>query len=1388
MAAETRSNRLAALLRRPMVRRIAWAVGALISVLAAIVVVIRVLAMTEPGRGFVERRIEAAAPAGQTIAIDGLDGDLLGGFELARVTVSDAEGVWLTAESVKADWRPWSLTGGALRVASLSADRIAVDRRPVIPEAPASEGGGGSPIRAGALDELVLDRIELAEGVAGREAVFSLEGRGAFEGATGLLDLALTPEAGEGDRLDVELDWGRRSPLAGRAVLSGPAGGLFASLAGLADDQRIDAVLTGDGDFDRWAAVADVRIDGEQIIDGEADRERDEATLRLDLSLAGHPVLADLKDRLGGEVAVTARLDLENPAAAPLQLEAVAEAVTVSFDGPLDLEDLGLAADASVKIESGAPMRLSGFDGGSVERVVLEGQLSPQDRGGVIFVGDLALRNARFEAWRAAAGGGDFAIIYDQDDVRVDLELESERVRGPAGLAADIAGDHPSVDVAIRYPLDGGALRINESRVSGAGGSATAQGRVDLETGLAELEGEVRLRGRIVELGEASRLRGRWRVDQASSQETLFGFDGALSRYEQPEALRPWLGETVELTLAGALRGGDTLVERAEATSGALRFNAAGRIAANGDLALTAGLDAGPGPVGPLAVSSTTATATLRGPVDDLTIAAMVAAPSVEAGGERYRAVDLRADIGLRDGDVSGTGRLSADHPTAPILASAGFGLSSKSRWRIDDLAANWGPLTLKGAATGGREGLGDLVAELLVSGSAPLGLPFGDIDGTAQLTGEIVEIDGTVTDLVLGALRADRARFGARGPIEAVEITGRLEGRATLNGLEREALVDVNGEVSGLGGETVEARLTATSNVGRFGFETKDPLALVSGPDGLELAGEVAGFGGALQMDARLSSDAARLTASLSDMSAAEVLEFIGSQPLDGVVSGEAAFAGEGDIFEGTASVSLSGLVVPEGEAPPLDALIEADLTGDVLTVDIETLGDDLRIAASARTAVAASAAPLSIAFNPDAAVKVQASADGEIGTLAALALPEDIRANGRIDADLDGEWPLERGGLTGAASLAGGAFEHGGLGLRLEEIETALRFDGQVVEVVSASAAGAYGGELTASGGLRLDGSGLGEVAITGDRLAAVKRREARATVSGDLAFSSRREGVALIGDLVIDRADIDLNALPSGGGRPTVDVRFPSEDEPPPPPADEAMSSLDVRIRAPGRIFAEGQGLDAELSIDARVTGSFADPAISGEAGIVRGSYSLATQRFEFDDSEIRFDGDPSQAALDIRAERTNADITAFVEISGTPERPRIELSSSPSLPEDEILSRLLFGRSPAQLSPIEAARLGVAVASLAAGGGGFNPIGSLENITGIDRIDVAQTASGATSISTGKYIAPNVYVEVRNTTDGDPAVGLEWTPFNNVEVGAEVGSNNDQRFTVQWTRDY
>ncbi|HKP78824.1 MAG TPA: translocation/assembly module TamB domain-containing protein, partial [Phenylobacterium sp.] len=224
-----------------------------------------------------------------------------------------------------------------------------------------------------------------------------------------------------------------------------------------------------------------------------------------------------------------------------------------------------------------------------------------------------------------------------------------------------------------------------------------------------------------------------------------------------------------------------------------------------------------------------------------------------------------------------------------------------------------------------------------------------------------------------------------------------------------------------------------------------------------------------------------------------------------------------------------------------------------------------------------------------------------------------------------------------------------------------------------------------------------------------------------------------------------------------------------------------------------YLRGRGLDVELSLDAHVGGTTTRPELSGAARVVRGDYDFAGKRFEFDDrSVVYLSSRPTNIRLQLDATREDPTLTVTVRIRGTAERPEITLVSSPSLPNDEVLAKVLFERSASQLSPVEAAQLASALSALA-GGGGFDVVGNLRNFAGLDRLAFGGGEQSGVTVSGGKYLTDDVYLELTGGGREGPSAQVEWRIRRNLSILSRLTSQNagpgtGNRVAVRWRRDY
>src|SRR3546814_1151259 len=114
------------------------------------------------------------------------------------------------------------------------------------------------------------------------------------------------------------------------------------------------------------------------------------------------------------------------------------------------------------------------------------------------------------------------------------------------------------------------------------------------------------------------------------------------------------------------------------------------------------------------------------------------------------------------------------------------------------------------------------------------------------------------------------------------------------------------------------------------------------------------------------------------------------------------------------------------------------------------------------------------------------------------------------------------------------------------------------------------------------------------------------------------------------------------------------------------------------------------------------------------LFRSTYGFAGRRFTLDEGEIDFTGgEINNLVISIQASPSVENVNAILNISGRAQNPQIAFTSTPSLPHDEVMSRILFGASVTNLSVTQAIQLAASLNSLRAGGGGLTPLGKLHS---------------------------------------------------------------------------
>jgi len=481
----------------------------------------------------------------------------------------------------------------------------------------------------------------------------------------------------------------------------------------------------------------------------------------------------------------------------------------------------------------------------------------------------------------------------------------------------------------------------------------------------------------------------------------------------------------------------------------------------------------------------------------------------------------------------------------------------------------------------------------------------------------------------------------------------------------------------------------------------------------------------------------------------------------------------------------------------------MRAELTGSKLSITADaTNAQGLKSNLQMVLPAEASAAPFRVAIDRTKPLSGSFSADGELRPLWDLLVGGDQSLSGHVVTQGVLSGSLNGLHAAGHAALSAGRYQNAATGLNLQDLALSAQFDQNSIQMGQASGSDGHGGKMSGSGNINLAKGGASDFKLSLAKFRLIDNETVRATASGDVTVVRDTNGAARVsGTVKIDRADITPNT-PTPNGVVDLEVReinLPQKSDEPAAAAARTSAvgppvTLDVALRASRGVFVKGKGLNVELSLDAHVGGLVTAPTLTGKANVVLGSYDFAGKRFDFDQrGSVTLATQADQIRLDLTATLSNPTLTAVITVSGTAAKPEIRLTSTPVLPQDEVLSQVLFGSSAAQLSGGQAAELASALASLA-GGGGFDFLGRLRQFAGLDRLALGQatTASGAntsgTSVSGGKYVTDNIYIELTGGGREGPSASVEWRVRRSFSIISQVGTQGDAQLSIQWRKNF
>jgi translocation and assembly module TamB len=1388
----------------------------------------------EDDKGMIAGLISRALSSNQTnVSIGVVDGALSSDVTVKNIVLSDRDGPWLKIDKARLIWNRLALFQRRVDIDTLDIGDLEFLRRP--PKSPPDPNAVAGPILPELpvkiiVKALAVGKLSLGEAVMGTAASLSIAGAASLGPPSEGLDLKLEArrlDAGgaflaklnfvpQGAKLSVALDFDE------------PAGGLIGRIANLPGQPPVKFALDGDGPLDAFHARLQFAAGPDIGADGPIDMTREGAGRRLAL---------DLRSRLAG---------LLPPMAAPVFAgeTALRGSILLGDDGAVGVTTLALAS-STARLDVGGARGADGLLDLTIHAGALPGQAAigklafdARLRGPIAGLqieaalaaeklrwpgGELATASARFDARpNGLVSDATTRIALEGDAAFTGLAL-AERAR------QDMIGGEGRVTFRASAAPDG-AVAISDFHLDAASVKASFAG----DAGPKRIHGEGLLEA--PDLGhfaaEAGRpLRGAARVK--------FILDGAPDKNAYHAALD---GEATRLatgipSVDGFAEGTLKLSGGASApNTGGFAFDHLALVGAHGRADIDGSADEAKAAIhaqidvpevkfldsrvgGHAAI-----VADLSGALTKLDVSARANLAGGRLMGRPAPRLEIAIDAHDAIGKLDARLKIDGEVDAKPATGALHLAKTAEGGWALDGLAFALGSVKLQGAAAISRD--------LLTEGK--LAFEAADLDDLSALA--LTKLSGGLSGEA--TLHADAGRQGARIVAKsaaasfggasiaglAIDMTASdLFGRARLAGEAALARVVAGGETIGdikltCKTEDAASAFEAKATASGFAIETRGrfeaapvKLALASltargkgqtlslvkpanfayGPDGLKIDGLEFGVGGGrlaasgtagARLDLRVSASA--LPLALANLASPGL-------GLSGTASAAATLSGAASAPEGDWRFKVDGLDAPALRSTGLGALkIEGSgrLSPGKTSLDatLTAAGGSLRVTG---------AAPL----GADGALDVKAAGRFDLSAANRFLSARGERASGAatIDARITG--PIAKPRASGGVTIAKAAFADEARGFKLESIEASIAAKGDEIEIAHFQAATPNGGSLGLEGHVKLDAAAgfPGAFRITGQKAQLISTEivSASADLAMELSGALARDPL-VSGRVDIKSLDIEIPGKMGGALQPLEGARHIEPGETararlalnaPEKTGFKAAApfaaKLALTVSAPNRVFLRGRGVDAELGGELKIAGLSTAPRVSGGFDMRRGTLAMLGVQLTFSSGKVVLAGD-AMPELDMTAQTTAGDITAYIAVTGPAAKPVFAFTSSPALPQDEILSRVLFQKPTGNLSAFQALQLANAVASLSGGGDVFE---KMRKNLGVDSLDVSSNASGGPVVGARRAINDRLSVGVKSGSrpqDNGVTLDLDITRHLRLQGGMDASGGSTAGVGAQY----
>ncbi len=188
-------------------------------------------------------------------------------------------------------------------------------------------------------------------------------------------------------------------------------------------------------------------------------------------------------------------------------------------------------------------------------------------------------------------------------------------------------------------------------------------------------------------------------------------------------------------------------------------------------------------------------------------------------------------------------------------------------------------------------------------------------------------------------------------------------------------------------------------------------------------------------------------------------------------------------------------------------------------------------------------------------------------------------------------------------------------------------------------------------------------------------------KATVSPELALSYSNKQLAISGNLAVTKGEINIEKLPAGSVKLSDDVIMVDYQGKPIIKEQKITLTSDINISIAKALTITGQGISSHLQGELQLKHKPQQALqVFGNITTLNGSYQAYGQALEIAQGEITFNGPLTSPHVNLTAIRKikTEDINVGLKITGLADALSLQLFSTPTMRQAEILSYLVKGR--------------------------------------------------------------------------------------------------------------